>query len=69
MEKIFADFNNADKEGRVRLNCQGSISDIERLGVELFEGKEILLTNEEEFNTKGMVQFSTEENIWVAKID
>lgn len=69
MDKIFADFNNADGEGRLRLNCHGSISDIKRLGVELFEGKEILLTDEEGLKTKGIVHFSTEENIWVAKIN
>lgn len=68
MEKIFADFNNADKEGSVRLNCHGSIRDIERFGVELFEGKEILLIDEDGLEASGILHFSTEENIWVAKI-
>jgi hypothetical protein len=69
MERIFADFNNADKRGRVRLNCDGSIKDIERSGVKLLEGKEIQLSDGEDLETKGILHYSKEENIWVAEID
>jgi hypothetical protein len=31
METVYADFNNQDERGRIRLNCVGSLQDLERL--------------------------------------
>lgn len=67
--KIFADFNNADEHGRIRLNTKGSISDIENARVKLKPGMEITVTDNDEFETIGTIEFSVEEQIWVAKID
>lgn len=66
---LFADFNNPDREGRLRLNCDGTIKDIERIGLMLHEGMLISLDDTDGLSTEGIVELSLEENIWVAKID
>jgi hypothetical protein len=48
VNKIFADFNNADKK------------------IELNEGLEVLLDDDDGLVASGAVHFSKEENIWVA---
>ena len=65
---IFADFMNADTQGRVRLNCIGSTRDLSRLGVRLVDGLRIIVTDDE-LEADGEVVYSTDEHIWVAKID
>lgn len=69
MKKVFADFNNADKNGRLRLSTVGSLESIKSYGIELYEGLEILLDDDESLRTMGTVHFSDEENRWVAQID
>ena len=64
---IFADFMNADTQGRVRLNCIGSTRDLSRLGVRLVDGLRIIVTDDE-LEADGEVVYSTDEHIWVAKI-
>ena len=66
MQKIFADFKNCDPQGRVRLNTQGTLDDLKRLNINLISGLELLLDDEEELSAIGIVQFSGDENIWVA---
>ncbi|AMV25337.1 hypothetical protein VT84_13130 [Gemmata sp. SH-PL17] len=65
---IFADFNNADPEGRVRLNCAGTIEDLARLGTRLANGLNVIV-HDDELEANGEVLFSAEEHVWVAKID
>ena len=65
---IYADFNNADPGGCLRLNCIGTIQDLARLGVRLQEGLRVSL-HDEEMEAEGEVHYSGEERIWVAKID
>ncbi|MDO6433263.1 hypothetical protein Q4E93_21815 [Flavitalea sp. BT771] len=67
--KIYADFNNADSKGRVRLTSDGTFRDLERLNIKLKSGLEILLDDDEGLATSGVVLFSDEEKIWVAKIN
>jgi hypothetical protein len=67
--KIFVDFNNADVNGRIRLNTVGSLHDIAVLGEEIRVGLEVLLDDEEELSIKGVVEFSFDEDIWIAKVD
>jgi hypothetical protein len=69
MKKILADFNNADTKGRLRLNLFGGLKRIKDQNIELQENLEVLLDDDEGLRTKGIVQFSNEENIWVALID
>lgn len=69
LPKIFADFNNADRQGRVRLNTKGTFDDLEKLNVKLKPGLEIILNDNDELEAKGIVEHSNEEKIWVARID
>jgi len=66
---LFADFNNADKEGRIRLITTGTIDDLKSQNVTLVQGLEVLLDDHDELTTTGIVEYSESENIWVAKID
>jgi hypothetical protein len=65
---IYADFNNADPQGRLRLNCVGTIEDISRQGVRLHDGLPLLL-HDEELEADGEAHFSSAEQIWVAVIN
>ena len=67
--KIFADFNNADIKGRVRLNTYGTMESIKKNGIFFKKGLEILLSDDDSLEAFGIVEFSEEEKIWVAKID
>ena len=66
---IYADFNNADSSGRLRLNCRGTVDALRRHNIRLQEGMILHLTDEEDLEAKGVVTYSKEENIWVALID
>jgi len=69
LNRIFVDFNNADEQGRVRLNTSGTLEDLRNKKIELNDGIEILLDDSDGLVTTGTIQFSKEENIWVALID
>lgn len=66
--RIFADFHNADTEGRLRLNCIGTIEDLSRQQTELHNGQ-LLTLYSEDLEVDGVVQYSEVEKIWVAMID
>ena len=66
--RVFADFHNADVQGRLRLNCIGTVEDLARQNIELHNGQ-LLTFYSEELEVEGIVQYSSEENIWVAVID
>jgi hypothetical protein len=66
--RIFADFHNADEQGRLRLNCVGTIEDLSRQNIKLQNGK-LLTLYSEELEVDGAVQYSEEESLWVAVID
>jgi hypothetical protein len=68
LARIFVDFHNADKHGRLRLNCIGTIEDLARQQTELENGQQLMLYGED-LEIDGIVQFSEEERIWVAVID
>jgi hypothetical protein len=65
---IYADFNNADPQGRLRLNVHGTLEDLTRQGIRLEESMPIVV-HDEELEADARAQFSTEEQIWVAVID
>lgn len=69
MYTIFADFNNVDSKARIRLDTQGTFEDLKRLGIELKPGLTVMLDDREEITIQGIVEFSEDEKIWVAKID
>ena len=65
---IYADFNNADSRGCLRLNCVGTIQDLSRQGIRLHEGLKIVV-HDEELEADGEAHFSAEEKVWVATIN
>lgn len=68
MLRVFADFHNADVQGRLRLNCLGTVEDLARQGIKLQDGQFLTLYSED-LEVEGVVQYSFEENIWVVVID
>lgn len=68
MKRIFADFNNFDTQGRVRLNTNGTKEDLKKLELRLVNGMKLLLYDDG-LQVEAVVEFSNEENIWVATID
>jgi hypothetical protein len=66
--RIFADFQNADSQGRLRLNCIGTIEDLSRQGTKLIDGEKLSIYSEE-LEADAVVAYSDEEKIWVATID
>jgi hypothetical protein len=66
--RIYGDFNNADKQGRIRLNTHGSKADLERLGIELVDGLEILLDDHDDVTAEAIVRLCPNEG-WVAEVD
>jgi hypothetical protein len=65
---ITADFNNADKQGRLRLSIIGATRDFARLGIRLENGLRII-ASDGELEADAEVMYSNDEHIWVAKID
>ena len=66
--KVFADFHNADTRGRLRLNCIGTIEDLAQQQIVLRDGVCLTLYSEE-LEVEGVVEYSTDEHLWVAVID
>jgi hypothetical protein len=67
--KIFADFMNSDKKGRIRLTTNGTRKDLLDNNIELREGMELWIDDREGHSVICIVEFSKEENIWVGVID
>lgn len=75
--RVYADFHNADQQGRLRLNCIGTLEDLSRQEIQLREGLRLTLYADDvgaqgqldELIADGVVAFSTEEHCWVATID
>ncbi|HUE70399.1 MAG TPA: hypothetical protein VMP01_05865 [Pirellulaceae bacterium] len=65
---LYADFNNADAQGRLRLNVRGTLDDLAGQGIQLEESMPIVVYDVE-LEADGSAQFSKEEQIWVAVID
>jgi hypothetical protein len=74
---IYADFHNADAQGRVRLNSIGTVSDLSRQQVQLREHLAVQLYSddadeqgrERRLSAQGTVTYSAEEQCWMAIID
>jgi hypothetical protein len=74
--RVFADFQNADEQGRLRLNCIGTIAslapeaieDLSRQGTQLIPGGKLLIYSEE-LEADAVIEYSDQEKIWVASID
>jgi hypothetical protein len=68
LSRVFVDFHNADEQGRLRLNCIGTIEDLARQQAELENGQQLTLYSED-LEVDGVVQFSEDEKVWVAMIE
>ncbi len=66
--RVFVDFHNADTRGRLRLNCIGTIEDLAQQQIVLRDGVYLTLYSEE-LEVEGIVEYSTDEHLWVAAID
>lgn len=66
--RIYADFHNADTKGRLRLNCDGTLADLASQKIILQDDQPLILYSEE-LEVDGIVQYSHEEDLWVAIID
>lgn len=62
MLKIYADFNNADETGRIRLNTVGSLQDINRLKGSLAPGISVVLYTPGDFEVAARVEY---DGIWI----
>ena len=75
--RVYADFHNADSQGRLRLNCVGTIEDLARQQIELRDGLGLTFYSDDldekgafdKLLVDGVVSFSQEEECWVATID
>ena len=75
--RVYADFQNADVQGRVRLNCAGTMQDLTRQHTSLHKGLVVTLYADDadgqgrpdELEVLGVVEYSDEERCWVAVID
>jgi hypothetical protein len=66
--KVFVDFHNADTHDRLRLNCNGTIEDLAQQQIVLCDGMCLTLYSEE-LAVEGVVEYSTDEHLWLAVID
>ena len=45
--KIYADFQNTDPKGRIRLNCTGTLQDLAQQGIQLADGLVLTLYSDD----------------------
>ena len=55
--RVFADFNNADEQGYLRLNCIGTIDDLASQKIELEDGQALTFYSED-LEVDGIVEYS-----------
>lgn len=75
--KIYADFQNLDDSNRLILTSQGTLSDLERLGIELCDGLHLIVATDDEDDegrpcellTDAVVRYDPDGGRWVAAID
>lgn len=67
-QRVFVDFHNADAQGRLRLNCIGTIEDLSAQKIELQSGQQLTLYSED-LEVDGIVEYSDLEHLWVVVIN
>jgi len=65
---VYVDFGNADSVGRIRLITEGTRDDVEKQKLQFHDGMKIRVYDAE-LVTDATVAYSSDEHIWVAKID
>jgi hypothetical protein len=66
--RVYADFQNADEEGRLRLNCVGTLADLSQQEIELAVGRSLIFYSED-LEVAGVVEYSEVGHLWVGRID
>src|SRR3972149_6200942 len=77
LPKIYADFQNVDDYGRLKLTCLGTRQDLQRQGIVLHEGLTLTLYTadaddrgqSDELRAEGVVHYSKDEQCWVAPLN
>lgn len=67
--KNFCRFSERRFTRKNKINTVGSIRDIQLKEIDLIEGKQVLLDDEDEFRIVGVLKYSHHEKIWVAEIN
>lgn len=67
IKKIFADFNNRDSEGYLRLNCEGTKLDLMDQFIDLHDGMR-LIACDGDISAEILVRSPGEERIWRGEI-
>jgi hypothetical protein len=67
MNHVYADFNNCDAQGRIRLNTAGSIDDMETQNIRLSDGM-ILAIYSEDLEATGVAR-ELAEGGWGVELD
>jgi hypothetical protein len=68
LPRLFADFQNADEHGRVRLSINGTKADLRRLGIELSDGMQVMLDDDQGQTGRAVVRWSAGDG-WVAEVN
>ena len=74
--KLWVDFNASSDLG-LRLNCKGTIEDLNRQNIELVEGLELLLWNEDfdandnpdNLVVEAIARYNPKKNLWEAEFN
>jgi len=66
--RVVVDFHNADEQDHLHLNCLGTIEDLAQQQIVLRDSLSLTLYSEE-LEVEGVVEYSTDEHLWVAVID
>lgn len=71
---LYADFQNLDPDGRIRLNTAGTLEDLARLRLTLTDGLSVTLYTDDDDSDAGLlipatIEFNTSEAIWSAVVD
>ena len=62
--RIYADFNNCEENGKVRLNTNGSLGDLFRVKKQIHAGMPVWLYDEE-FEVESKLEYDKKWKIWM----
>ena len=73
-QHLYADLQNADADGRIRMNTVGTLKDLERLRLSLSDGLAVELYTDDGDSERGLtipgtIEFNKAEGIWAAVVD
>ena len=71
---LYADFQNVDADGRIRMNSVGTSEDLARLRLTLSNGLAVELYTDDGDSDRGLIipatiEFNEGERIWAAAVD